>query len=250
MLNMVLIKSTNLSHIRLMDLYQVMSHTSGFLAGENLAELRLDVVASEFGTTFVSFEKALKQAQKTGYTEAIIADDDLRNTIFTGFMGSVKGLVRFPDAALSTAAEQIVTVVGKYVTSIAELPQREKTAAITNMVQDLRSADHLTLLQTTGVTAWVDKLDEANRTFDELYSHRTEKEAEFVTGLVHSERIAMQQAFVKLGKAIEAYAFINGEAAYRSLADKINTEIGAVRQAVKARHTLAATAKKKSEEAQ
>jgi len=154
-------------------------------------------------------------------------------------------LVYFPDTTIVAAAAQLLIVIDKYGSGIARLPQREETATLTNMVTDLRNADNAPLLQTTNLTAWVDKLDEANRTFDDLYSHRTEKESEFITGLTRTERANMQATFEKLVQAIEAYSFINGEAAYKPLAEKINTEVANVQQAAKARATLAANAAKK-----
>jgi len=245
----MLIESTNLAIARLMDFYQVMSLINGFLHKEDVAALNLTAVTGGFNSAFVSLDTSLKQAQKTGYTDAIISSDDNRDSVLTGFLGTARNLVYFPDTTIVAAAAQLLIVIDKYGSGIARLPQREETATLTNMVTDLRNADNAPLLQTTNLTAWVDKLDEANRTFDDLYSHRTEKESEFITGLTRTERANMQTAFEKLAQAIEAYSFINGEAAYKPLAEKINTEVANVQQAAKARATLAANAaKKKSNE--
>jgi hypothetical protein len=243
----MLIKSTNLANARLMDFYQVMSLIDGFLKAEDVAALQLAATKQEFETAFGRLDASLKQAMKTGYTDAVIAADDDRDSILTGFLGSLRSTVYFPDKAIADAAAQLLVVTDKYGSGIARLPQREETAAITNMVADLRSAENAPRLQTANLTVWVDKLNEANLAFDALYSHRTEKEAEFIGGLTRTERANMQTAFEKLVQAIEAYAFINGEAAYKPLAEKINTEVANVQTSAKARTTLAANAKKKTE---
>lgn len=234
----MLIKSTNVNNARLMDFYQVMNLTAGYLSKENIAAMQITTVANEFNAALSSLDKALKQAQKTGYTESIIAADEARDNIYTGFTSSLRGMTRFPDAEIAQSAQKLMVVTDKYGQGITRLPQREESAALTNMVSELQNAENTPLLQQTGLALWVQKLADANRAFDELYANRTEKEAEFIVHLTRTERANMQAAFEKLVRAIEAYAFINGEAAYKPLADKINTEIGNVKQATKARATL------------
>jgi hypothetical protein len=245
----MLIKSTNLDKARLMDFYQVMSLTSSFLQKEDTAALKLSTVASDFNTALSSLDKALKQAQKTGYTDAIIAADDERDSILTGFLGTLRNLLRFPDKIIMNATAKLLVVTEKYGPGITQLPQREETATLTSMVADLRSAENAPMLQTANLTIWVDKLDEANRAFDDLYRHRNGKESEFIIGLTRTERANMQAVFEKLVQAIEAYAFINEAPLYQPLAEKINTEVANVQQATKTRATLSANAaRKKTEE--
>ena len=124
------------------------------------------------------------------------------------------------------------------------MPQREETAVLTNIVSELRSPENAVALQKSGLSIWVDKLADANLAFDELYAHRTEKESEFITGLTRTERANTQAAFEKLVRAIEANAYLKGEAQYKPLAEKINTEVAKVKQAAKARTTLNANAEK------
>jgi hypothetical protein len=140
------------------------------------------------------------------------------------------------EIAQSAAKLQLITA--KYGKGIARLPQREESAVLTSIVTELRDSDNMALLQKTGLTLWVDKLAEANSEFDLQYASRTEKEAEFITGLTRTERANTQAAFEKLTRAIEAYAYINGEANYKALAEKINTEVANVKQASKARATM------------
>ena len=90
---------------------------------------------------------------------------------------------------------------------------------------------------------WVDKLELSNNKFDNLYVNRNEKESEFISGLTRTERANTQSAFEKLVRAIEANAYLKGEAAYKALADKINTEIANVQQAAKSRATMSAKTK-------
>ena len=239
----MLIKSTNLGRARFMDFYQVMSLVLSFLSKEDLVALNIAQEAGDYQTVFDVFEKAIKQAQKTGITDDIIAADDERDNIFTGFTGSLRSLTRFPDADIAQSAAKLLLIVEKYDNDVTRLPQREETGVLKSIATELKTSENAVLLQKTNQTLWATKLDESNTKFENLYEHRTEKEAEFITGLTRTERANTQNAFDKLVRAIEANAYLKGEAAYKPLADKINTEVANVQQAAKSRATINAKAK-------
>lgn len=234
----MLIKSMNLANIRLMDYFQVMTLINGYLAKEPQLLLKLKPQSDAFSTALSALELSFHQAQKSGYTDKIAAADDNRDNIFIGLNGMVQSMTRFPDKAIADAATAILLLIQKHGEGIIRLPQREETAVIASILSELKSAEMAPAVQLIGLTPWVDKLYDANTDFSNLYSNRTEKEAEFINGLTRAERQATQLAFEQLVRAIEAYAFIDGEAAYKSLADKINTEIGKAQQAGKSRSTL------------
>ena len=72
----MLVKSTNLANARFMDFYQVMSLVLSFLSKEDLNRLNVAQEANDFQTVFGIFEKAVKQARKTGVTDPLILADD------------------------------------------------------------------------------------------------------------------------------------------------------------------------------
>ena len=239
----MLVKSTNLANARFMDFYQVMSLVLGFLSKEDLNMLNVAQEANDFRTVFEIFEKAIKQAQKTGITDALILADDERDNVYTGFTGSLRSLTRFPDGGIAQSATKLLLITDKYGAGVARLPQRQETGVIKNIIAELRMSKNIMLLQNTGLAMWLDKLEQANNEFDNLYVNRNEKEAEFISGLTRAERANMQAAFEKLVRAIEANAYLRGEDAYKPLAEKINTEVANVQQAAKSRATLNAKAK-------
>ncbi len=230
-----LIKSTNLKNAHLMDFFEVMSIVATFLEKENLETLKLTTVVAEFTKSLELLEKALTQARKTGITESLLEADNLRDNIFTGFTNVLRGMTYFSDVIISEAAVAITDVVKKYGKGVKRLPQREETAVLTNLIEDLKNDEYKEQVAVAGLTIWVEKLEQANVEFENLYTQRTEKEAQFVVGLAQMERENMQNAFVKLCRTIEAYAIIEGEEKYKPLGDKINAEVSNVQQAIKAR---------------
>jgi len=239
----MLIKSTNLGRARFMDFYQVMSLVLSFLSKEDLNRLNVAQEANDFQTVFEIFEKAVKQARKTGVTDPLILADDKRDNVYIGFTGSLQHATRFPDEVVAQSAAKLLLITDKYGSGVARLPQRQETGVIKNIITELRMSENMQLLQNTGQMMWLDKLEQTNNEFDNLYVNRNEKESEFISGLTRAERANMQAAFEKLVRAIEANAYLKGEDAYKPLAEKINTEVANVQQAAKSRSTLNANAK-------
>ncbi len=172
----MLIKSTNLKNAHLMDFSEVMSLVASFLEKEDLDALKLTNVSKEFNDALHALEGALTQARKTGITDSLLEADKLRDDVFTGLNLTLRGMTHFPDHAIADTAAAITIVVEKYGKGIKKLPQREETAVLTNLIQDLKSDDHKTQVETVSLTAWVEELEKANNTFEQLYTERTEKE--------------------------------------------------------------------------
>ena len=243
----MLINSTNLKAARLMDFYQVMKIVATFLRKADLATLQLNNYANAFYAMFDDFDKAIKQALKTGFTDELLEADRARDSALTGFLNVLRGTLLFPDEGVIAAARVLMDIVEKYGSGIQRLPQREETAAIHKIVAEMTNAENSYNLSKTGLAEWVNRLNSTNRTFETLYISRTEKEAEFIAGLTREERAKMQAAFEKICEAINALSFVNGEAAYKTLAESINQEVENVQIAAKQRSTRSANERKKEE---
>ncbi len=230
-----LIKATNLQEAHLMDFFQVMQLISKWLDKEDLEQLKLTDEAANFKATLKELDDALLQAKKTGFTQKIIEADNIRDSLLIGLNYVVKGMTYFTDSNISNMAEQVKTILSKYGKRIDTLPQREESAVIENILQDLQTEPIAGMLPQLGLSQWIPKLQEANANFDSLYLARSEKEATFISGLTREQREKMQERFSHLCRTIEAYAFIDGEDAYKPLADRINVEVAKIKQLVKSR---------------
>lgn len=232
-----LIKSTNLKEAHLMDFFGVMNVLASFLKEEDLEALKIKTLGDEFLNCFKAFDDAVIQQRKTGITTELLDADNLRDKTFVGFSYALKALTYFPVENVAKAATLLIDVVDKYGNEIQELPQREETAILMNLIGDLKSEKNQQLVTTAGIDAWVEELEKASVKFDQFYIERTAIESEFVVGLAKKERQNMQAVFEKLCRGIEAYAFIEGETAYKPIVNKINTEVGKAKKVIKARKT-------------
>ncbi len=228
-----LIKSTSLNKAHIMDFAEVMSIVASFLEKEDLDALKLTQIANEFTQQLEALDKGLVQARKTGLTEKIVATDNQRDSLFVGFRSVLNGMLHFPDQNVAEMAEQIKIVVDKYGKNIPRLPQREETSVLTNLIDDLQADENKEKVNSLNLTPWVVAMQKANNEFEKLYTERTEKSSKIVIALAKEEREKMQEAFTSLCQTINAYGIIEGEEAYKSLANKINEEVSNVKQRYK-----------------
>ncbi len=230
-----LIKSSYLQQAHLMDFAEVMSIVSSFLEKEDLTTLKLTEITNEFNQQLNKLEEGLVQSRKTGLTDNIVEADQQRDNLFIGFYSLIKGMTYFPNDSIAEMAEEVIIVIEKYDRHINRLAQREETAVLSNLIDDLKSEAYQQHINDLNLTPWVTAMEEANNRFQELYTQRTEEKAKFVVSLAKTERDQMQKIFTKLCEIINAYAIIEGEENYKSLADKINTEINNVKQRIRTR---------------
>lgn len=233
----MLIKSTNLFKAYLMDFFQVMKLIVEYLFKEDLAALKLTDVANRFKTAFDTLDAAVKQEQKSGFTEQKNTVDSLRDNTLTGIIGTVRYAQYFPDEEVAEAARLLLIVLEKYGKDIQKLPRKEETGIIHNIVQDLRNATNAPLIAKVSSLPWVDKLDEHNKKYEELHISQTEEQSAIVTGLAQAERDNTQKVFEELCRAIDSFAYVYGSAPYTPLAEKINTEVARVQACQVTRHT-------------
>ena len=137
------------------DFYQIMSLVIAFLKKENLQELKLADLAAAFEKAFEAFDKAFKQARKTGLVSLKDEIDAVRDDLVIGFSQTVTALLRFPDKEIQAATQRIADAFNYFGgTAIASLPQKDETSAITNLLQSITAED----MATTDTKRWGDRL--------------------------------------------------------------------------------------------
>lgn len=239
-----MIKSTNLTKLSHEDFFQIMNLTLAFLKKENLESLKMTDVTAGFEKAFQDYDTAFKQARKTGLVEMKRAIDVVRDNLVIGFYHTMKALLRFPDENIQQAASRILDVLNRYGgTSIASMRQGAESSAITNALQDIREED----LMITNEKRWTEKLQEENDKFIALHKRQTEKEAEYIAGLLADERKKMDDSFRHLCKTIDSLAFVFGEAAYQKVANNINRLVANAQQTAKQTASARASRKEKAD---
>ena len=117
------------------------------------------------------------------------------------------------------AANSLHAVLKRYGTGrkISRMSQSEKSALLTNLLQDLAKPDMEQHLATLHLTKAVAELTVHNQTFEIEQRNRLSANAEYVTGVVKEARTDVQNAFLKFVDVLNALILLEGEEKYAEL---------------------------------
>ena len=214
----------NLTKLRLMNFYQVMTNVQLFLSQEDLETLKLKDAAKVFDEKYKAFDAAVQPMRGDVDTKELNKLDERRDKALIGLYGHVRVFTGFPEEAKATAAQQLQAVLLKYDKSPQTKPLREETAIVSNVVSDLEVADAKAKLTLIGAEKWLDELKDANKKFEAAYNARTQRNMDLV-GQTKEKRIALDDEYRRLAHTINALATLGGEAPYKRLMSSINADI-------------------------
>lgn len=238
-----MIKRSDLRDTLMLDFYQIMANVNTHLAQEDLPALKLDTtVSADFAPAFARMDETLKPLYKSGLTEQILYWDNDRDQMVVGLRSHLKAATRFPDAQIAADAAKLLEVMDNYGKGIQRKPMREETGIITNLLQDYAKPEFAPMVQSTSSAPYIGKLQTSNAELEKVYNDRTRIQAAIEVGIAKEAREALQKAFSKLVKTINAYAFLEGEEPYKRLADNINQEVKQAMQTVSQRKKSGDTA--------
>lgn len=214
----------NLTKLRLMNFYQVMTNVQLFLSQEDLETLKLKDAAKVFDEKYKAFDAAVQPMRGDVDTKELNKLDERRDKALIGLYGHVRVFTGFPEEAKATAAQQLQAVLLKYDKAPQTKPLREETAIVSNVVSDLEVADAKAKLTLICAEKWLDELKDANKKFEAAYNARTQRNMDLV-GQTKEKRIALDDEYRHLAHTINALATLGGEAPYKRLMSSINADI-------------------------
>lgn len=214
----------NLTKLRLMNFYQVMTNVQLFLSQEDLETLKLKDAAKVFDEKYKAFDAAVQPMRGDVDTKELNKLDERRDKALIGLYGHVRVFTGFPEEAKATAAQQLQAILLKYDKAPQTKPLREETAIVSNVVSDLEVADAKAKLTLIGAEKWLDELKDANKKFEAAYNTRTQRNMDLV-GQTKEKRIALDGEYRHLAHTINALATLGGEAPYKRLMSSINADI-------------------------
>ena len=221
-----MIKRSDLRDTLMLDFYQIMANAKAHLEQEDLAALKLsDVVTDDFNPAFLKMDETMKPLYKSGLTEQILQWDAARDQMVVSLRNHLKATTGHPDSTVAAGAGKLLAVMDNYGKGIQRKPMREETGIITNLLQDFAKPEYAPLVQSTSSAAYIANLQESNSEVEKAYNDRTRIQAAIEVGAAKESREALQKAFSKVVKTINAYAFLDGKEPYKRLADNINQEM-------------------------
>jgi len=220
-----MIHHVNLSRIRVMNFYLAMSNVSTFLAKEDLETLKLKDQVAIFNEKYKAFDDAVVPLRKSGKTDKLHKHGSERDDALIGLGRHLRLYITYPVKTMSDAAWRLYPVLKGYGKMPHLKPQREKTALISNLLQDYDTAQAKADLTLIGADKWVDILKDSNSKYKGTYQERVEFESALKKGLTQKTRDDLYEEFKRLVQRINSLALIEGEAPYLKLMEKINVEM-------------------------
>lgn len=220
-----MIEKSSLKSLRTLDFYQVMTLIKDSFEKDSLEELKLTAVHNSFEEAFKNFADSLNRMNSTFSTKEINKADQERNKILSAIAMVLRAFSNAPQEEQAKNATKLYSEMEKYGKNIAKLPLREKSAAITNLLQDFRKSENQKIVHSFAIDQWITKLENKTTAFDELYKNRSEEQLTTEAGKIKDTRVALQKAFEEVVKTINANAYLNGVTPYKTIIDKINQEV-------------------------
>jgi gas vesicle protein len=158
---------------------------------------------------------------KSEITSEIHAQDHVRDIIFRGFSDAVKSALNHYDETKRNAAYKIEIVLDHY-GNIATLTLDEETAAIEDLIRELKTENNTNLLTTLGLIDWLPELSNANDKFKDLMMMRYEEVSQRPTIRMKEIRTAVNKEFRNMIDQLEALIKVKGIAGYEDFVKEIN----------------------------
>ena len=189
------------------------------------AALGIESLYAAYLPYFANEEEALDVIRKSSLTDDLIAADTLRDTTFSGLVGTVKSMANHYKAEIRAAAARLQVVFDNY-GNIAIKSYDKETTAINQLIADLEGT-YAADVATLGLTEWVAELKAQNMAFDILKKSRHTEDSTKTLFKMKEERSNVDERFRAIVKRINALIEVNGEAAYKGFVAELNSRITA-----------------------
>lgn len=176
------------------------------------------------------FDECYRKMTTAGQTKTNEMLDGERDTLTTGFGGTVRNAKKSPIPGQAEAAAVLEEVINRYdIKTDGEYEQQ--TMRTGQMCTDLLT-NYQAQLTTLGLTAWVEALQAKNEEFNAAMTARTNSQAGYVKselGQLRQQLITAYRNFVKMLNVVLIY---EGDTAYADVVDQMNAEVRHYKQII------------------
>ena len=189
-----------------------------------------EIVVSKLSSDVTALEKAfevedenLLLSQKSRFTARISEADTQRDAFYFGYRNAMASFLTLSSGEMKESAENLQEHLNTYKVDPREQLDRQ-TGLMINFIKDLEGKlkDDVACL---GLTQMVTKMKEANDTVYTLLIERDNEKSVKIAGAVKASRLATDDAYQALVLKVNALAVVEGDAAYASFIDGLNSQI-------------------------
>jgi hypothetical protein len=186
-------------------------------------KLNIDELLVLFLIVYDKADVALEIIRRSDKTELIGEADRKRDHTFRGFADSVKSNLNHFNPEKRQAAVQLEIVLEHY-GNVNRLPNDEETAAIYNLLQDVKTT-HAPQVALLGLGEWVVELEQDNLSFQTLTEDRNTEEAMRSSLRMIEVRREGDAIYRQIVERLEALMVINGDESYTDFVHELNNLI-------------------------
>lgn len=217
------INNLNLKNLRNEEHFQYQTDFRNLLNSSNPVALNVEAALAAYNPIYTDESEALDVIRKSAITDELTDADTVRDTTFKGLRDAIKSAVRHFNPDVQQAAVRLQVVTGHY-GNISTKPYDEETAAINSMITEMNTT-YAADLAATGLAGWVAELQSNNDAFDALKRSRYSEDSSKTQLRMKQVRIALDAAYTAITDRIDALVLINGEAAYSTFVNELNSRI-------------------------
>lgn len=225
-----MITSTNLTMLRNLEYFQVMSNVLAYLKAENVEELKLALPVEKLTAQLKIYDDLLVLERGNLLSEKLNQANLDRDQALRSMLRVIRAYTSFPEQEKADAALKLLRVFEKYGKRIDKLPYLQESGALNNLLQDLEIAENQSAITLLHIDDWLDKLKATTLAFDQLFSGRESDNSTKLSGKVKEVRQSVQEVFEELVTLVNAYEIVYGPADYAALSAKINEAVNYARQ--------------------
>lgn len=180
-------------------------------------------IQKEFDTTTQLHQQAeslLKQLQKSAVTASLSELDKVRDNLFRGLAHAIKSACFHFDPTKQEAGERLQMIMNT-LGNVARKTYDAESAALNKLVVDAQTK-HKADFELLGLLPWIDKIEEANNTFQEAMLQRYGESAKKAEGSLKELRTEFDITYDALTAKLDAYMLITAEDKYASVIKELN----------------------------
>ncbi len=205
--------------------FEFMTEFDLSLVSAGITPDKLDVEAAykPFKLALGVEDQAMKNAQKSSLTNAIVLADEMRDSLYIGFQYTVLGAQHHYDVETQAAAGRINLVLEQY-GNPTKLSYKAESGILRSLVADCKTklAADMTKI---GASHWVAPLEQANLEVENLIGSRTDEELQQSGVSMKEARAAIDPLYKALVTRIDALALVKGGAQFDAFVNKLNARI-------------------------
>ena len=218
------IEAIHYLHLRNDEHFQFNAETKDAIYAAGATQLKINLLVPAYHAAFAAEDESIKKILISTLTIEIDDYDNRRDNTFRGLKNTALAALDHYDPNIAAAAKRLQAVFHTY-GNVSKKPKNEETAAIFNMIEDLKSAKYSADLDTAGLRGWVNQLDNENKALERLMQERYDETAEKTHLKVKECRADTDKAYHDIIERINALIVVEGETAYSAFVNKMNAII-------------------------